>query len=284
MAPKLPCRELTGADCDRPVALDAQDCGIAEHVVPPQPEKRAPGRESIPMGVRRPTLVVDEEFDLFDDLDDDLDDGEIPSIDASSLLVSATAQRSFTTRHQVLPEVAIDEIRFLAARAVEMDSIELLDTGRLKLSAKKFVLYLSPNGRTVVGYSTRHYERTLPRCSPASPRGSGPDATKSVAHVGLPSRSRSCATPSTRLRRGSAHWPPTSSLESLVSVPKRPRRPRYYARPMSTPSPTALGHQDKTVLATRSATWAENGSSPLTTGRSSCAYPWNLATPDAGRT
>lgn len=160
MAPKLPCRELTGADCDRPVALDAQDCGIAEHVVPPQPEKRAPGRESIPMGVRRPTLVVDEEFDLFDDLDDDLDDGEIPSIDASSLLVSATAQRSFTTRHQVLPEVAIDEIRFLAARAVEMDSIELLDTGRLKLSAKKFVLYLSPNGRTVVGYATRHYERT----------------------------------------------------------------------------------------------------------------------------
>lgn len=160
MAPKLPCRELTGADCDRPVALDARDCGIAEHVVPPQPEKRAPGRESIPMGVRRPTLVVDEEFDLFDDLDDDLDDGEIPAIDASSLLVSATAQRSFTTRHQVLPEVAIDEIRFLAARAVEMDSIELLDTGRLKLSAKKFVLYLSPNGRTVVGYATRHYERT----------------------------------------------------------------------------------------------------------------------------
>jgi len=160
MAPKLRCRELTGADCDRPVALDAADCGIAEHVVPPQAVKRAPGRASIPMAVRRPTLVVDEEFDLFEDDDEDLDDDELPSIHASSLLVTATAQRSFTTRHQVLPEVAIAEIRFVAARAVEMDSIERMDSGRLKLSAKKFVLYLSPNGRTVIGYATRHYERT----------------------------------------------------------------------------------------------------------------------------
>ena len=70
MAPKLRCRELTGADCDRPVALDAADCGIAEHVVPPQAVKRAPGRASIPMAVRRPTLVVDEEFDLFEDDDE----------------------------------------------------------------------------------------------------------------------------------------------------------------------------------------------------------------------
>jgi hypothetical protein len=158
MGPKLRCRELTGADCDRPVAIDARDCGIPEHVVPPQPEKRPPGRASIPMGVRRPTLVVDEEFDLFED--DDLEDGEIPAIHGSTLLVSATAQRAFTTRHQVLPEVAIHEIRFLASRAVEMDAVELMDTGRLKLSAKKFTLYLSPDGRTVIGYSTRHYERT----------------------------------------------------------------------------------------------------------------------------
>lgn len=163
-SPKLRCRELTGADCDRPVAIDAQNCGIPEHVVPPQPERMAPGRTSLPMGIARPRLTVDEDFDLIDDDDDDDDDeyvdDVIPPIHSGSLLVSATAQRAFTTRHQVLPEVAIREIRFLAAKAVEKGGVVRQDSGRLTLTAEKFTIYLSPNGRTVVGYRTRHYERT----------------------------------------------------------------------------------------------------------------------------
>jgi len=127
--------------------------------VPPQRAKSPPGPASIPTGQRRPTLIVDEDYDLIFD-DESEYEGIEPSIEPGSLVVSATAQRSFTTRHEVMPDVAIAEILVVAAEAVAHGKTTRREDGRIVLEVEQFILYLSPNGKTVIGYRTRHYERT----------------------------------------------------------------------------------------------------------------------------
>jgi hypothetical protein len=65
----------------------------------------------------------------------------------------------FTQHHGVTPEVAIDEIRFLARHAIEHGNCSRTPRGRQRLSVEKFVLVIDATGKMVLGYRTRHFER-----------------------------------------------------------------------------------------------------------------------------
>lgn len=155
--PKVRCRDITGKDCDRIVSIYASDCGIAGHDLPQQPDKMAPGPSSIYAGPHKPRLTVDEDYDLvFEDLADD----EVPTLEPGKLFISRKAQNTFTTHHQVLPEVAVSEIRLLASAALAGGVVTVTKSKVIVLEIAAFRLRVSPDGRTVTEYFTFHFERT----------------------------------------------------------------------------------------------------------------------------
>lgn len=154
--PKILCREVTGADCDRVVDLFAHDCGIPEHVLPTPAERSAPGPTSVFAGPNKPRLTVNEDFDVVSDIPDD---GEFPAIHPETLFVSRKAQEVFTTHHEVLPKVAIEEIRLAAGEALARGSVSLSENGFVTLRVKSFQLTVSPDGQNVIKYTTQHFER-----------------------------------------------------------------------------------------------------------------------------
>ncbi len=160
------CRELSGADCNRPVPLGAENCGIPEHAVV------EPGRKPAGVGTfisnparRKPRLTVNEDFDL---IEPDRDAGtgrshpdlDRLSFDASALWVGTRVQAGFTAHHGTDARAAIEELRFFVREALARGDYSRGDSGFHRLRYRRFEVWISPDGKTVTSYSTYHYERT----------------------------------------------------------------------------------------------------------------------------
>jgi len=162
---------MSGADCDRLVPVDAPHCGDPSHVSSGLHDKSKlePSFVSNRQRPKRPTLTVNEDFEMFEELDrrdghDRDEDVSYPDLsfrtfDASTLLVGTDAQKAFTGHHQVTPEVAISEIRLLADKALQRSGYRRYASGFHRLEAEKYMLRVSPDGSIVTRYATRHYER-----------------------------------------------------------------------------------------------------------------------------
>jgi hypothetical protein len=168
--PMVRCREVSGANCDRWMPLDAEHCGNSEHVrlrwdTKPSAEAEYVSRPGGRPSVRRPTLTVDEDFDLMTpgrnmEADRRAPDLDPETFDASDLWVGIKVQKAFTAHHGTDANTAISELRLLAAEALAKGKYERQEDGFHRLRYKEFTLTLSPDGKAVTRYATFHYERT----------------------------------------------------------------------------------------------------------------------------
>src|SRR5687767_5980924 len=67
--PQVRCRDVSDASCNRWMPLDAENCGNPEHVrlrweTKPPAEGESLSRPGARRPLRKPTLTVDEDFDL----------------------------------------------------------------------------------------------------------------------------------------------------------------------------------------------------------------------------
>lgn len=151
--PRVPCRSLSGADCDRPVTPDDEHCGDPTHVLPtrdlpPTPEGISGAR------VHRPRLAV---------VDDYVDVGVTPldpaTFDPNDTHVAKVVVDGFMLHHGVDEEVARAEVRAFARDAIaagrhrqDVDGKHLLDWHGIRVR-------LSADGAAILSYRTFHYER-----------------------------------------------------------------------------------------------------------------------------
>lgn len=153
------CSQVSGQDCSRPVASDAEHCGIPEHqrIVPvDQPRGEAEYRSR---ARRRPTIVVDEEFDVVDVAGEPVAfDPE--TFDPGEVWVATRVQRQFTAYHGVTAEEAIANIRLVLDRAAQGDKHRQLEDGSHRFWWGGFTVRLSADLGVVLRYKTNHYERT----------------------------------------------------------------------------------------------------------------------------
>jgi hypothetical protein len=162
--PMLPCRLVSGADCEQLVPADAEHCGNPEHVrstVLPIPKTDG---EFISR-VRKPRLTVNEDYDLLQpehDLESDLAMPNLDeaTLDTSRLWVGTRVQLGFTAHHGTDAQTAIDELRFLVGEALRNGTYRRAVDGFHHLSYQRFAVSVTPDGGTIAGYSTLHYERT----------------------------------------------------------------------------------------------------------------------------
>lgn len=158
---RVVCRDLSGADCDRVMAADAEDCGIAGHsrkslVRSPRGEASSKARSA----GRRPRLVVDEDYDLIwndSAVSVNLGDG---SFDPGELWVARRVQEDFTAYHGVDPDEAIANVRLVVQRAIENGSYRRTRRGLHLFSWRAFYVAVTPDLDVAVRYQTHHYERT----------------------------------------------------------------------------------------------------------------------------
>lgn len=169
-APRIRCRDVSAANCNRWMPLDAEHCGNSEHVrlnweTKPSAEAEFVSRPGARPSVRRPTLTVDEDFDLIGpgrdiDADQAAADLDPETFDASDLWVGIKVQKAFTAHHGTDAYTAISEVRLLAGEALSKGRYDRQDDGFHRLRYKQFALTLSPDGKAVTRYATFHYERT----------------------------------------------------------------------------------------------------------------------------
>src|SRR5438270_723819 len=83
--PNVRCRDVSGADCERVMPDDAEDCGIREHVRLKSPPK-APGEEGFISQPRqhKPRLSVNEDYDLVRPARDVAADRALPDLDLAT--------------------------------------------------------------------------------------------------------------------------------------------------------------------------------------------------------
>jgi len=164
--PSLPCRDVSGADCDRMVPGDAVHCGYPEHARLSVAESPKYDEDFVSRpGRRKAKLTVNEDYDLLGperDLETDraLPDLDPETLDSSRLWVGTKVQQGFTAHHGTDAQTAIDELRFFVGEALNKGRYTRLDDGCHRLSYRSFSVLLSPDGGTVISYSTLHYERT----------------------------------------------------------------------------------------------------------------------------
>jgi hypothetical protein len=164
--PTVRCCEVSGADCNRTMALDAEDCGIPGHVrLRSAAKAEADDVFASRSGRRKPRLTVNEDYDLIrpernPDADRAMPDLDPATFHTSNVWVGTKIQRGFTAHHGTDAQTAIGEVRFFIQEALANGTYERLHSGFHRLEYKEFAVWLSPDGDTVTGYSTRHYERT----------------------------------------------------------------------------------------------------------------------------
>ena len=170
--PTVRCRELSGADCDRVIPIDAEHCGDPTHIAVHPDPKPIDGPTHISnrtAQARRPTLTVREDFDFFDaeqrfadrdvEADRALPDLSPETFDADHIQVSTNTQKAFANHHRVTAPTAIDEIRLVARKAMLRGKYSRTASGFHRLEVEKFRVSVSPNGRMITYYTTRHFER-----------------------------------------------------------------------------------------------------------------------------
>lgn len=161
------CTEVSGLPCDRVMPVDADDCGIAEHlrVVPHGVPRSAPTSRSRRLA-RRPRLVVDEEFDVVDaPFGDDVSPGNVIStrigdVDPDLVWVAISVQRDVTAFHGLTADEAIDNVRLVIRRAAETGSVWRTSGGFNRFAWRGYDVVVTPDLGTAVRYMTDHFERT----------------------------------------------------------------------------------------------------------------------------
>lgn len=156
--PVVRCREVSGHDCDEPMLLDAEHCGNPLHrrLVPAGAAVR--GRPDY-IRRHRPSLVVDEEYELLDGLGSpttlDRD-----TFDPAEVWISRGAQHAFTSFHGVSAEVAIEEVRLVLRNAIQGGRYRQKQNGKHVFSWKGFTVMTTPDLTTATNYLTNHHRRT----------------------------------------------------------------------------------------------------------------------------
>lgn len=153
------CREVSGQDCDRPMASDAEHCGNPDHVrrVPIGQSRGAATFRS--RRLERPRLIVDEDYEplapkgpprAFDPM----------VFSADDIWVATKVQRDFTAYHGTTAEEAVAGVRLVLRHAAARGNHEAVSSGNHVMWWNGFVVTLTPDLGTVVRYKTNHYERT----------------------------------------------------------------------------------------------------------------------------
>lgn len=161
------CREVSGENCDREMAADAEHCGIEAHarLVPHGIRRGVPlFRER--RVARKPRLIVEEDFDIVSAPDgDDVASGDVIEtrmgpIDPSAIWVSLDVQRDATAYHGLTPDEAIDNIRTVIRHAAERGSFWQTRGGFHRFLWFGYHVVVTPDLGTAVRYTTDHFERT----------------------------------------------------------------------------------------------------------------------------
>jgi len=158
---KVMCGDVSGFDCRRVMADDAENCGIASHVrsVPigtPRGEADYRTRSS----VYRRRLIVDEEYELV--FEDSLEPVELDraSFDPNRLWVSAKVQREFTEYHGCEADEAIANVRLVVRKALEEGRYAPEEWGGHFFWWSGYFVTADPSLDVAIRYRTYHYERT----------------------------------------------------------------------------------------------------------------------------
>lgn len=156
--PRFRCSDVTGADCDTVFPADQPHCGNEDHVVPPL--RGVPS--SIPREFRpKPRLVVDEDYELVDE-DESQRDLDHETFDPQDVRVSQDVQRAFTWFHNVTPEIAIKNIRFVMERVLAGDggNYHQSSAGLHHFVWRGSRVSVTPDLACAIRYTTAHFERT----------------------------------------------------------------------------------------------------------------------------
>lgn len=155
------CADVSGAACSRRMLEDAEHCGDETHVRTVPPGRVLGPPESLPkVRTPRPRIVVNEEFDLLEDIPGPPQDLDADHFDPHRVWVSRWVQNEFTSYHQVSAEEAIEGIRIVLEQAVASGGYRRLPNGDHGFYWRGFTAIVSSNLEAVVRYRTRHYERT----------------------------------------------------------------------------------------------------------------------------
>ena len=158
--PYVRCREQSLKDCDRPMLADAPHCGIETHTrVAPVGEPRG---EPLfrKRGLRRPVLIVDEEYELLEESAGEPKQFDPEIFDPAAVWVSTQVQRDFTAYHGVDAEAAISNVRTLLQLAAANGAHCQLSSGAHSFWWRGYTARVTPDLQVVVRYRTSHYERT----------------------------------------------------------------------------------------------------------------------------
>ena len=161
------CRDVSGRDCERTLAADAEHCGVEEHVrLRPHGVRRGEPRSRARRVARRPRLIVDEVYEVVSGaVGDDVSDGQfietrLGVLDPSVMWVSIEVQRDVTAYHGVTPDEAIDNVRLVIRRAAETGRMWRTSGGFHRFWWSGFHVVVTPDLGTAVRYTTDHFERT----------------------------------------------------------------------------------------------------------------------------
>lgn len=155
--PQVPCKSLSGVDCDRSVTPDDEHCGDPTHVLPTR------DLPSMPEGVsgarvNRPRLAVVDDYVVVG-----VGVGDRPldpaTFDFNQTHVAQVVVDGFTLHHGVDEEVARAEVRAFARDAIAAGRHRQEADGKHLLDWRGIRVRLSADGAAILSYRTLHYER-----------------------------------------------------------------------------------------------------------------------------
>lgn len=154
--PAVPCRRLSGADCDLPVSADDETCPAGHELSTrplPDDDLTVSGRP-----IRRARLAVGDEFETVSYEDDAAAVARIID-NPEELGVSVAAASSVAEHHGVDLERARAELRVLAVAALSAGAYRRSPRGFWTMAYKGMTIHTTPRPEAVLSYATRHYER-----------------------------------------------------------------------------------------------------------------------------
>ena len=181
--PLVPCRELSGADCDLVVSADDAACP-AGHAVP----TRDLPDDDLPVSGRyrpRARLAGHEDFEEVSYEDEAAIVARIVG-DPSALAVSRTAAEPCAQHHGVDADRARAELRHLVSTALGCSAYTRTAGGYWKIRFKGMTASLSPPGTVILSYTTRHYERLPSEVIGGAPSRFGAQRSRAPRLAGPP--------------------------------------------------------------------------------------------------
>ena len=170
--PYLICRFVSGQDCNRRMRAEAEHCGDPAHVrvVHVDSLRHDPDVVSQSSTLRRPTTVVNEDFDIITAEYLPWREFEPTAFQPERVWVSGAVQRVFTGYHGVSAHEAIAEIRLVLAQSVASGRGPIPWGERWRFAWKGYAVQLAPSLEVAVHYTTRHHARTPSETLAGAPR------------------------------------------------------------------------------------------------------------------